>query len=152
MLLFAQPAVTIASLRADQVTCTAGQATILLGDQPLELPDELGHLIATQLAARHSRSLIGRQEPSPWLFPGSYPSQHLSPTYLSRRLKDLGLPARAGRHAAILDLSSQLPAAVISRLLGISVSAASRWRQTHGDWSAYAAEIIRRQAARATPQ
>jgi hypothetical protein len=150
MLLFAQPAVTIASLRAEQITCTDGQATILLGDKPLELPDELDGLIDTQLATRRSRSLIGGQDPSPRLFPAGTPASILARPISADASRTSGWPpARAG--AAILDLSSQLPAAVISRLLGISVSAASRWRQTHGDWSAYAAEISRRQAARTSP-
>ncbi|MEU3862328.1 hypothetical protein AB0F03_34165 [Streptomyces sp. NPDC028722] len=43
---------------------------------------------------------------------------------LTTRLRNIGLPSEAGRCAALLDLCTQMPPAVLQRLLGISPMAA----------------------------
>lgn len=55
----------------------------------------------------------------------------------------IGLPAEAGRCAALLDLCTQMPPAVLQRLLGISPMAAERW-SAGAVRMAYAAEVARR--------
>ncbi|MBM7865026.1 hypothetical protein [Lentzea nigeriaca] len=45
----------------------------------------------------------------------------------------------------MLQLATEIPAAVLARTLGISVNSAVRWQQvSSGDWTAYAAEVSHR--------
>jgi hypothetical protein len=67
----------------------------------------------------------------------------MAPTTLLAHMKKLGLKSRATRHAALRDLGAELPGAVISQLLGISVDSVDRWRNG-GHFASYAAEVARR--------
>jgi hypothetical protein len=49
------------------------------------------------------------------------------------------------RPAAMFQLATELPAAVLARMLGIHIIVAVTWqRASAGDWAAYAADISRR--------
>lgn len=50
-----------------------------------------------------------------------------------RRLKPLGIRARVGRNAALVELAADLPAVVISKLLGVSIRRATVWAQESGN-------------------
>lgn len=67
-------------------------------------------------------------------------SQHLSSHHLGVRLKQLGIYSRPGT-SALMGLSTQLPAAVLSQLLGLSPETATAWTQSGGNWARYAAEL-----------
>ncbi|MEV0228728.1 hypothetical protein [Nonomuraea sp. NPDC050786] len=57
---------------------------------------------------------------------------------MSRRLHAAGLPAQLVRNAALLSLAADLPASVLSTLLGISITSALQWtRRAARDWNAY---------------
>ncbi|MGW0885946.1 hypothetical protein [Streptomyces sp. NPDC002671] len=84
---------------------------------------------------------------SPWLFPGRHPEQHLSASTARNRLQKVGIPGRATQHAALHDLSQALHEAAISRLLGISIVSADRWK-TGGQWGSYAAVVAQRSQSR----
>jgi hypothetical protein len=76
-----------------------------------------------------------------WLFPGLRLDAPLHPEQLRRRLRQLGMTARPGRAAALLQLAQTLPLAILADLLGISESRAADWtRAATGDWSRYVAE------------
>ena len=50
--------------------------------------------------------------------------------------------------AALFHLATDLPAAVLARLLGIHIAVAVSWqRASAGDWAAYAADVSRRSAS-----
>ncbi len=51
----------------------------------------------------------------------------LSDERMRRRLAVLGITGRAGRGAALLRLARELPAPILSDLLGIAESAADDW-------------------------
>jgi hypothetical protein len=54
-------------------------------------------------------------------------------------------PARGSRSTVLLQLATELPAAVLARTLGIDITVAVKWqRAAAGDWAAYAAEISQR--------
>ncbi len=54
--------------------------------------------------------------------------------------------SRASRNTVLLDMASQLPPIVVSRLLGVSIGTAARWANRAGTPQAgYAAELARRQ-------
>jgi hypothetical protein len=144
VVLYAQSLSAVSQLTIDQVSIGPRGVTLALSQTPLELPEPLGHLVQELLAQRRGHASVGRGQPSPWLFRGGIPGRHISPTYLAKRLRALlGIRALPGRTAALLDLSAQLPAAVLSRLLGISEDTASRWADEHPDLL-YAAEVARR--------
>jgi hypothetical protein len=60
-------------------------------------------------------------------------------------LKNIGLHPRQARATALFTLASQLPAAILARMLGIHIHAAVQWQKAaSGDWMAYAADLSRR--------
>ncbi|MEU7524723.1 hypothetical protein AB0A74_03225 [Saccharothrix sp. NPDC042600] len=62
-----------------------------------------------------------------------------------RRFQRLDIHARAGRNTTLMNLGSQLPAVVLSKLLGIGTTIATRWSDRAGaPRAAYAAEVARR--------
>ncbi|MFI0538165.1 hypothetical protein ACH3VS_04670 [Streptomyces sp. WSLK1-3] len=141
-LLYAQPFSTIIRLTTEHVR-THGQAVHLtLGKEPLELPPELGRLVKQIAEDRRGYGKLGHVD-TPWLFPGIRPGQHLSHMTLAARLKRLGIRSLPSRTAAIRDLSAEVPAAVVNRLLGISTSTATSWAKGASKAS-YAAEVARR--------
>jgi hypothetical protein len=49
------------------------------------------------------------------------------------------------RSAALFQLATDVPAAVLARMLGIHITVAVTWqRASSGDWTTYAAEVSRR--------
>ena len=99
-----------------------------------------------QLAAtRHGHAALGDRGTSRWLFPGGRPGQPISAYRLAERLRQLGLNSGQSRSTALFQLATDLPAAILARMLGIHISVATAWqRASAGDWTAYAAEISRR--------
>jgi hypothetical protein len=52
----------------------------------------------------------------------------------------------------LFQLATDLPAAVLARLLGIHITVAVAWqRASAGDWAAYAADVSRRTREPRTP-
>ena len=117
-----------------------------LNRTPLRLPPPLDRLVLqlVDIAHSHERTVMSNEPNAPWLFPSvQMPGRPVTSRQLARRLRNIGLPPEAGRCAALLDLCTQMPAAVLQRLLGISPSAAERWA-AGAVRTAYAAEVARR--------
>ncbi|WP_235441346.1 site-specific integrase [Streptomyces sp. Mg1] len=116
-----------------------------LNRTPLRLPPPLDSLVLqlVDIANDHQHAVMSNDLNAPWLFPTQRPGKPLGSKQLSRRLRKIGLPTEAGRCAALLDLCTQMPPAVLQRLLGISSTAAERWA-AGAVRSAYAAEVARR--------
>lgn len=144
VLLYAQRVTKITRLTTSQVTHTDHGIEILLGGQPISVPSAFGDLI-TELIASLPDNTVGRPRDDTWLIPGSRRGQPLSPKVLLRRLVTLGVPATIGRNSALIELAAEMPAAVISGLLGISIDRATRWTQDAGNTRpGYAAEVANR--------
>ncbi len=79
-----------------------------------------------------------------WLFPGRYPGRPLSRSQVMRRLHALGIRPRMARSTALVELASELPAVVVSRLLGVHQTTADTWKRIGGQDNTYAAEIAQR--------
>jgi len=95
--------------------------------------------------------VIGDSGSSPWLFPGGQPGRPISDFRLAERLRQLGLRPGQSRSTALFQLATDLPAALLARLLGIHIGVAVAWqRASAGDWTAYAADFSRRDAQHAT--
>ncbi|MFJ2967542.1 hypothetical protein ACIPIC_35285 [Streptomyces collinus] len=98
---------------------------------------------------RHGYSTLGRSDDHPWLFPGTAGGQPISSRQLMRKLTALGIKARPARNTTLMDLSAELPAVVLSRLLGLHINRAEKWTKEAGSTRAdYAAELSRRKAFR----
>jgi hypothetical protein len=149
VLLYAQPLTRIVVLTLGHVGETPGGLSLALGKDPVVIPEPLAGLIRELSARRRGHTANGRAEGSTWLFPGGQPGRPISPEQLGARLRRLGISVRAGRTTALVDLAAQLPATVLSRLLGVTLGTATLWNQAAGNTRAgYAAHVARRSASR----
>ena len=74
-----------------------------------------------------------------WLFPGRRAGQPLNVNTLTQLVRDLGIPALAGRTAALRQLVLQVPAPVVAQALGYHHSTTTRVASEAGTpWSRYA--------------
>lgn len=145
VLLYAQPAAVISRLRVAAVEEVDGAVRLHLGTEPIVVPSPLDVLVSDLVANRRGHAALGGRGTSPWLFPGGQPGRPISASRLAERLRALGIHARPARSTALFGLASELPAALLARLLGIHISVAVQWQQaSSGDWTRYAAEISRR--------
>ena len=72
------------------------------------------------------------------LFPGQRAGQPLAGHSLAARLRRHEFPILPGRNAARLELAGEIPAAMLSVVLGISLSGAThRTRRSTRDWNAF---------------
>ncbi len=109
------------------------------------LPEPLARLVLHLVATRRGHAAVGNQGTSPWLFPGGQPGRPISAYQLTERLRQLDIHSGHARSTALFQLATDLPAAVLARMLGIHISVAVAWqRAAAGDWTTYAADIARR--------
>ncbi|URZ99458.1 hypothetical protein NCG97_00285 [Streptomyces lydicamycinicus] len=68
-----------------------------------------------------------------------------SDSQMGVRLHKIGSRPQPDRSTALFTLASELPAAVLARMLGIHIQVAVQWQKASaGDWAAYAAAVSRR--------
>ena len=145
VLLYAQPVARVARLTTGHVTVSGATVRISLGTAPITLPEPAAGLARQFLDGKRGHATTGAGDPSPWLFPGGQPGWPVSSGHLGQRLKDLGIHPGQARSAALFQLASELPAALLARMLGIHIDVAVTWqRLSSGDWMAYAADVSRR--------
>lgn len=145
VLLYAQWPAAISRLTLDHIEKSDDEVKIRLGRQPVVLPEPLASLVLQLVATRQGHAAIGDQGTSLWLFPGGQPGRPISAFRLAERLRQLGLRPGQSRSAALFQLATDLPAALLARMLGIHISVAVAWqRASSGDWTTYAAEVSRR--------
>lgn len=116
---------------------TADAVALRLGSIPAQMPPPLDEL----LRALHADAMAATTAAERWLFPGRYPGRPLSRSQVMRRLHALGVRPRMARSTALVELASELPAVVVSRLLGIHQNTADAWRHIAGLDNAYAAVL-----------
>lgn len=152
VLLYAQWPAAISRLTLDHIDTSDDQIRIRLGRQPIVVPEPLAALLLQLIATRRGHAAIGAQGTSRWLFPGGQPGRPLSAFQLAERLRQLGLRPGQSRSAALFQLATELPAALLARMLGVHISVAVAWqRASSGDWTAYAADVSRRSDHHTTP-
>jgi len=145
VLLYAQWPAAISRLTLAHVNDTGNQVRLRLGHEPVNLPEPLADLVRGLITHRHGHAAIGDHGTSPWLFPGGQPGRPISSYQLAERLRQLGLHPGQSRSTALFQLATDLPAALLARMLGIHISVAVAWqRASSGDWTAYAAQVSRR--------
>ena len=124
VLLYAQWPATISRLTLDHVDADDQAVRLRLGPQPVVLPEPLATLVRELLATRHGHATIGAPTTCQWLFPGGQPGQPISAYQLAQRLRQLGLHPGKSRSTALFQLATDLPAAILSRMLGIHITVA----------------------------
>jgi hypothetical protein len=144
LLLFGQQQSRIAVMTTDQITHHCHDVFIRFGPHDAPAPEPLGALLLQLITDGKSHVGIGSPTDTRWLFPGGMPGQPITAPRLAERLRALGIPTQAARRATLIDLASQLPAAVLADLLNLSPITAVRWtREAGGDWTRYAADLAR---------
>ena len=109
------------------------------------LPEPIAALARQLVQARQGHAVIGDHGRSPWLFPGGQPGRPISAARMTERLCELGIRSGQARSTALFQLATDLPAAIIARMLGVHISVATAWQgASAGDWATYAAEVSRR--------
>jgi hypothetical protein len=147
VLLYAQWPAVISRLTLSHVQTSAGTVGLRLGREPVVLPEPLAGLVLGLVDCRRGHAALGDQGTSPWLFPGGRPGHPISSARMTERLRELGIQSGQSRSTALFQLATDLPAAILARMLGIHISVAVAWqRASSGDWTNYAAEVSRRTA------
>ena len=147
VLLYAQWPAAISRLTLAHVQTSGGTVGLRLGREPVVLPEPLAGLVLELADRRRGHAALGDQGTSPWLFPGGRPGHPISSARMTERLRQLGIQSGQSRSTALFQLATDLPAAILARMLGIHISVAVAWqRASSGDWTTYAAEVSRRTA------
>ena len=147
VLLHAQQPATISRLTLGHVQPSISGVHLRLGREPVVLPEPLAGLILHLAATRQGHATTGDQGTSPWLLPGGRPGQPISPDRLRDRLRQIGIHPGPARSTALFQLATELPAAILARMLGIhiDVAVAVAWQRiSAGDWMTYAADVSHR--------
>ncbi|MFE6404451.1 hypothetical protein [Streptomyces alboflavus] len=111
-----------------------------LGQLPVLMPPAIERVVRAQCEASASLSVVGRAVSGvvPWLFPGRLAGRPVGPAPLAGRLKDYGIDIRSARNTAVLALASDLPAPILSQILGIHINTAVDWgKYVKRDWTGY---------------
>jgi len=138
VVLYAQPITRIVLLTTAHVETTDGRVTVALGPDHLELPEPFATLI-TKLP-HHRRVGTASHLPNQWLFPSTRAGEHAAPGPLAKRLRRIGITGRGMRHAALLQLTAEIPPAMLAGILGIHPTTAVKWTNiAGGNWTGYAA-------------
>ena len=145
VLLYAQRPAAISRLTLNDLDTSDGTVRLRLGSVPVVLPEPLATLARELDGTRRGHAVLGDQGTSRWLFPGGQPGCPVSADRLGERLRQLGLRPGQARSTALFQLATELPAAVLARLLGIHIKVAVAWQHVSaGDWAGYAADVSRR--------
>lgn len=146
VLLYAQRAARITQLTTKHVIITQDSVELSFANTPISLPPMVGDLVL-QLLAEQRRATASDHEA--WLYPAARLGQPLAPRELLGRLRALGISPTLGRNTALMEMTAEMPAAVIARLLGISLDRATRWTYDAGNTRpGYAREVARRDQLR----
>jgi hypothetical protein len=148
VLLYGQQLSRIAAMTRDQIHDHGQALSVRFGTADIEILEPLAGFVRAHLDAPRRHASLAAPDGN-WLFPGHLPGQPITPARLGERLGGLGVDAQAGHRAAMLQLATTVPAAVLSALLGIHTTTAADWAHAAGgDWSNYAAEVARRRTLR----
>lgn len=139
--IYAQGLHRIARLKMEDVTVDDDVVSVVVGTAAIVLPEPLATHMVDLIADRSSGSRKVKAVTDPgWLFPGTDPGRPITQGGLSHRLNRLGVRPGQHRLAALYQLAADMPAAIVSDLLGISHQTAGSWARIAGrTWSDYPA-------------
>ncbi len=139
LLLYAQPLSRITRLTIDDILRDGDQVLLRLGKPPSPVPEPVAALLLEYLGQRTNMA-TATNHASRWLFPGRCAGQPLRSDTLSALLvHDLGVPATAGRAAAMRQHLLDLPAPIVATALGYHHNTTTRHTAEAGTtWANYA--------------
>jgi hypothetical protein len=147
ILLYAQQVSSIVQFTTDHVGRDGERVHLRLGSRPITVPAPLDALLENLVVTRRTDTLI--RVVGTWLFPGRTAGQALHESQMIRRLRAIGVHPRLSRNTALFTLASEIPAAILAKMLGIHVSVAIQWQHASGgDWMAYAGDVAARASAK----
>ena len=118
----------IAELRRDALQLVDARPRIRLGALDLHLPVVAAPWVEAILAGTRVRNRVGgTPRDDTWIFPGYRHDDHMLPASLATKLRAIGVSPRQAHQAAAASLITQVPPAVIARLLGVSLTTAAAW-------------------------
>jgi integrase len=127
VLLFGVRVHQIARLSLNDITTESRRTRILIGTDPLELPEPLGEYARAAGAGSTITAFGGTTTDTAWLYPGRVHGSPLTPASVAVRLRAIGISPNAARRTALTQLALQLPPVVLSRLIGININTACSW-------------------------
>ena len=79
----------------------------------------------------------GSRHDDTWVFLGYRHDGHMLPSSLATKLRATGLSPGPAHQASVAAIVTQVPPAVVARLLGVQVSTAARWHILAGTDAAH---------------
>lgn len=111
---------------------------LLLGKHPTPVPALFAELLLTHLNNRPNLN-TGAGSQSPWVFPSTRAGQHLHPSTIMNRLRDLGVNLRGARNRTLADLVTEVPPPVVADALGYSHQVVFKHAEAAAEpWARYA--------------
>ncbi len=96
-----------------------GGHRLAIGTCPLQLPPAIGNLVRELAAQQHELHAARLDDGPRWLFTNRWGLHPLDPGTVANHLRRHGIHRHAARNTAVLDLATDLPAAVIAPMLGL---------------------------------
>ncbi|MGC5172068.1 hypothetical protein ACLQ2Q_15585 [Microbacterium sp. DT81.1] len=123
----------IAGLHRDALRLEEVIPRIRLGSIDVDLPAAAAPWVNAILAGgMPKRRAGGAGRDDIWIFPGDRHGGHMLPSSLSTQLKQLGVSPVGAHQSSAATLITQMPPAVVARLLGVRNSTAAKWQQLAG--------------------
>lgn len=140
VVIYAQTVTTVARLRTSDVNPgPAGTVMLNVGDARLPVHQPFAALVG-QLPLRRTHGVTDQID-SDWLFPGGHAGKPVTPTGLANRMRAIGIEPRHMRNTARAQLATEIPPALLGKLIGVAPQTATRWANlTASNWTSYAAE------------
>ncbi|GDY52170.1 hypothetical protein SVIO_027930 [Streptomyces violaceusniger] len=147
VLLYGLPVSRVTALCHNDIhTDTKNRTWLRIGGHRLRLPPAVAGLVLAQRDKATAVSAVARAYPgdTAWLFPGGFPGRPARDALYRALRTHLHVHLRRARSAALVALAADLPAAVLSDLLGIHINTALAWSAyAQTDWTAYLAARYR---------
>ncbi|MFF1538742.1 hypothetical protein ACFVWL_01610 [Microbacterium sp. NPDC058269] len=136
-LVFAQPVEASVALTREQVHESASQIAVTFAKTPIALPARLAALVRQHLEELDARRLHHPNEMG-WLFPGTMPNQHLTPSAIERVASQHGFSLRHFRASRLQHFAQTIPASVVADVVGVTTNTAYRRSiDAGGSWRHY---------------
>lgn len=134
--LFGQQLTRIIKLTAHDIHEHDGVVQLLLGADPITLPQTLAQLV-TEL--RDTPPPWVAEAPEQWLFPSKFhPNRHIHLHTIAEDLRKHGVYTIPLRGASLINLAGHIPIGPLCDMTGLSKAAAIRWADVAGrSWNAY---------------
>jgi hypothetical protein len=125
-------------LETTAVVFVDGDTRILLGQEPIPLPQPFADILHRHHATRPNLWTAGGVAPSRWLFPGMLPGRHLTAQSITMRLRSLGINLLGARNTALQSLAAEVPPPLVAELLGYSYNVVQRHAEIAAQpWARY---------------